>query len=92
MSKELGKIAAKQVSEKTGKKVQFICFENGVWEFSLERRKDYKMIDIDSNVTQESKIHDNLLKPYCEPVYFQINCKNIENLEYFVENGYIYSG
>ena len=69
MNKQELRDLAAQVSQKTGRKVDYVCTENNMYCFQIERRKSHRIIDINGNVT-ESEIHDNLLAPNCLPVYY----------------------
>ena len=89
MNKQELRDLAAQVSEKTSRKVDYVCTENNMYCFQVERRKSYRTIDINGNVT-ESQIHDNLLAPNCTPVYFEIKVLTedlcLDNMIYMVEH------
>lgn len=87
---QLGRQKAEEVSKNTEKTVKFVCFEDGIWEFSLERRRNLKMIDINGNITQEPDVHDNYLQKNCFPVYYSVKTPHLEDLEFLVKNGLSY--
>ena len=89
MNKQELRDLAAQVGQKTGKKVDYVCTENNMYCFQVERRKSYRTIDVDGDVT-ESQIHDNLLAPNSIPVYFEIKVLTedlgIDNMVYMVKH------
>jgi hypothetical protein len=90
MSKQNGKLVARRMSEKTGKNVSYVYFDENGYYFQVEQYKTYTMVGKDGNKT-ESFVSDKWVRNSYK-IYSEITCFNSQcydgSLELFINNGY----
>lgn len=92
LSKDKGRAIAHQMSEATGKKVEFIGRIGKRLSFQITQKKLYKVIDIDGNETP-AELTDNVMHPRSgEYVYSEVCCYPVQidngDLEFFIRKGF----
>ena len=89
--KETGRRAAEDLTNKTGRLVDFMEFDGKRFHFMITRYKLLKIIGLDGKIVRESSISDNRFASNSYPVYAEMACypEQLENgdAQFFVENG-----